>query len=201
MGIILADDTGNSSCSTNHSDPNVIARNQVQQETTTWNTYLALAHFLPGLIAPVVIGSLGDVLGRRFILIMPIIGSILSNLVYLAVIYFDLSIYWLFLSTLEYFFGGFSVIFLGSFAYIADTVKPQDRSFRMTFIDVAGISFGALANLGLGYWIKACNCYFDPLLFTLGGKVLCLLYTIFCVPETVKVGEGYHNRNISEPIS
>ena len=53
----------------------------------------------------------------------------------------------------------------------------------MTLLDVVGMANGAVANLFVGYWIKA-QGFFWPLVFVAGGKGLAFLYAIFFIPET-----------------
>ena len=155
--------------------------------------YKSLVDFLPGTIAPIIYGSLGDKIGRRMLFILPCIGSILSVTIYMAIIWFDLPIWVVLFASIEYFFGGFGVLFTGAFSYISDTTSPKHRALRMTIIDAVSIGNGAIANLFVGYWIRA-QGYFNPLVFVVGGKFLCLLYAIFLVPETLKKTESNAGR-------
>ena len=177
------------SCISNHSDESYILREQVQAEAANWNMYKSLAEFVPGAIAPILYGSVADKIGRRMLFILPCIGSIISVSVYMAIIWFDLPIYFILLSNLEYFFGGMSVMFAGAFAYISDTVPPKHRALRMTIIDAVSMGNGAIANLFVGYWIRA-QGFFWPLVFVVCGKFLCLLYAIFLIPESLKKDES-----------
>ncbi len=178
-----------SSCDVNTSDPLYQLRERVQAETANWEMYTRLASFLPGLIMPIIIAAVSDKRSRRIMLIIPCIGSMLTALNYMAMVYFNLPIYFFFLNSIEYVFGGMGVLFAGVFAYLADTVPPEKRAFRMTVIDVVSMSNGAIANLFVGYWIKA-QGYFWPLTFVTGGKTLALLYAIFLVPETIHSAPG-----------
>ena len=187
-------DTNN--CITNHSDESYILREQVQAQAANWNMYKSLVNFLPTTLAPIIYGSLGDKLGRRLLLIIPSIGSILYVSIYMAIIKFNLPVWVILFSCVSSLFGGFGVLFTGAFAYLSDTVPPERRALRMTIVDVVALSNGAIANLFVGYWIRA-QGFLWPLVFVLCGKIICLLYAIFLVPETLtKNGSNTASRKL-----
>ena len=53
----------------------------------------------------------------------------------------------------------------------------------MTIIQVVALVNGAIANLFVGYWIRA-QGFLWPLVFVVCEKSFCFLYAIFLVPET-----------------
>ena len=187
-----ANDTG--SCITNRSDESYILREQVQAEAANWNMYQSLVEFLPGTIAPIIYGSLGDKIGRRMLFILPCIGSILSVSIYMIIIWFKLPIWVILFTSVERLFGGSNVLLTGAFSYISDTTSSKHRALRMTFIDAVSLANGAITSLFVGYWIRA-QGFFWPLIFVIGGRLICLLYAIFLVPETLKKDESSTESN------
>ena len=184
-GNLTAGLNSSDNCDMNHSDPAYMARESVQAEATNWSMYGSLLGFLPSIISPIILGSLADKYGRRFLFILPNIGSILAVAVYMVTIHFKLPIWVLLFAQIESCFGGMGVLITGSFAYIADTVPPKKRALRMTVIDSVSLANGAVGSLFVGYWIKA-QGFFNPLIFVICGKFLALIYAIFIIPETLK---------------
>ena len=82
-------------------------------------------------------------------------------------------------------FGSYELLYVGCYSYIADTVPPEKRAFRITILDASMLLFGGFANVGVGYWIRSSG-YFWPYLYVVSGKLLALLYAIFFIPETVQ---------------
>lgn len=134
---------------------------------------------------PIVYGSYSDQLGRRFILIVPILGSLFTTFLQMVIVYFDLPVWSFFFTSFEYLFGGFWVLLTGCFAYLADTIEPEKRGVRMTILDAIILAPAALGSVLVGYMIHSLG-FFYPQLFCAGGKILCLVYAVFFIPETVR---------------
>ena len=147
--------------------------------------YISLVNYLPAVVMIIVYGSYSDRLGRRIALISPVIGSILSIIVQLAIVYFDLPVWCFLFGVVEYFGGGFFSMITGTFAYIADTVPKEKRAIRMTILDALILANSALGNVIVGYMIDIMG-YFYPYVFCLVGKILTLIYGVFLIPETVR---------------
>ena len=182
---LTASSNSSDQCSMDQSDPSYLTRQAIQAEAANWGMYISLFGFLPGTISPIILGSLADRYGRRCLFVLPCIGSIFAVSIYMITIWYELPIWMLLIAQLENCFGGFGVIFIGVFAYTADTVPMNKRAFRMTIIDAVALGNGAIANLFVGYWIKA-QGFFYPLIFVICGKGIALLYAIFLIPETLK---------------
>ena len=172
-------------CSMDQSDSSFLTRQAIQAEAANWGMYISLIGFLPGTISPIILGSLADRYGRRCLFVLPCIGSLFAVSIYMVTIWYELPIWMLLIAQLENCFGGMGVIFAGVFAYTADTIPMNKRAFRMTVIDAVAMGNGAIANLFVGYWIKA-QGFFYPLIFVICGKGVALLYAIFLIPETLK---------------
>jgi len=181
--------SGGGSCIVNHTDPLFQLQQEVQKETAQWSMYKSFVSFFPGLIAPIILGSLADKWGRKILFVSPCIGGVIGTVFWMCIIAFDLPLWTILVEGIENFFGGLGLILTGGFAYLSDTVPREKLAFRMTILEVLSFAMVAVANLFVGYWIKA-QGFFYPLIFVLVGKVLALLYGIFLVPETLKKAEA-----------
>jgi len=156
----------------------------VQAASVDFKMKLHLASFIPQLLSPLIIGAISDRYGRRIMLILPCISSLIMVITYLTVMWFKLSVWWVYMNVLGSFFGSFPVMMVGCFAYIADTVPPAERGFRMTVVDVTGMLSGSVVSLLVGYVVTKTD-FWVPLFGVLFGKIIVLLYVLFCVPESL----------------
>ena len=86
----------------------------------------------PAVFVSLLFGAWTDKNGRRLALILPVIGSIIHCVIQLFVMYFNLSLYILVLSTfINVCSGSFSLAFQTSLAYISDVTTQKDRIFRL----------------------------------------------------------------------
>ena len=185
MMVVTANMTSHT-CQVNRSDPAYITREKIQAHTAIWSMYLAMANLIPMILMTLYLGSVSDRHGRRLCLILPAIGTILGAIVDISVIYFNLPIYMLFLEVLETFFGGKLVMKVGCSAYIIDTVPPDRKALRMTILDCLYYVSVAISNISMGYWVDVSGGFLWPYVFVASGSFLTIIYTILCVPETVR---------------
>jgi len=156
----------------------------VQAASVDFKMKLNLAGLIPQFFAPLIIGALSDKYGRKLMLLLPCLSSLIMVTTYLTVMWFKLSIWWVYFNLLNYIFGSWDVMMNGCYAYIADTVPREERGFRMTMIDMIGFSCGSLVSLLVGYIVTRTD-FWVPLVGVYIAKILVLLYVIFCVPETL----------------
>ena len=104
----------------------------------------------------------------------------------MAIIYFELPLYWFFICyVITALFGSHDLLFVGCYAYIADTVKTEKRGFRITVVDSLALFLSVTANLGIGYWIRASG-FLLPYFFVFGTQIIAMVYALCFIPETVK---------------
>ena len=147
--------------------------------------YISLVDFLPAVVMTFVYGSFSDRIGRRLVLIAPIIGSLSTILVQMVIVYFNLPVWCFLFGVVENFFGGFYLMITGIFAYIADTIPKERRAVRMTILDAIILGTAAISNIIVGFLIHAMG-FFIPYIFCLAGKTLTLVYAVCFIPETVR---------------
>ena len=188
MGInvdnLTSSNNSTEDCVIDLNDTSYLQREAVQAQTALWNLYISITGFIPALLAYIVFGSMSDRIGRRFLFILPPIGSLFRAALIAAVIKFELPIWVFIFNALEFMLGSFELLTLASFAYLADTTSPKYLAMRMTIIQVIIYLSGGVSDLVVGYFINAVG-YLWPTLFVCCGMTLTILYAVFLIPETV----------------
>ncbi|XP_064622693.1 lysosomal proton-coupled steroid conjugate and bile acid symporter SLC46A3-like [Lineus longissimus] len=178
-------DTSALCADTNKSDPSFIAIQSAQAESAQWNMYLQLCSSIIAIFTTVIYGSLSDARGRKIVLIGPCLARLLKYIIDSVVIYYNLPLYLLLIGcTLDGLSGGFTTVLMGVFSYIADTTSKKQRSFRIAVLEGCMCISMALAELGMGYFIKATG-YLYPYMTCTGIMGLTVVYVVFFVPETI----------------
>lgn len=131
--------------------------------------------------------SYSDRGGRKITIIMPLIGTLIYTLSFLAVSYFELNIYFLIGSSiLSSLFGGLGTFLGGCFAYVADLCKDgHQKTLRMAGVDMMIGLLSGVASISTGYFLKAAGFNW-PFITSALCQFLTLLYAIFILEETVK---------------
>lgn len=124
--------------------------------------------------------------GRKIAIIMPLIGSLIYNLSFLAVSYFELNIYLLIGSSLlSSVFGGLGTFLGGCFAYIADLCEDgRQKTLRMAGLDMMIGLLSGVASISTGYFLRAAGFNW-PFITSALFHSLNILYAIFILEETV----------------
>lgn len=104
---------------------------------------------VPPIIFALFIGPWSDKFGRRYLIILPLIGYIAYNIWFLVnVIYFDeMVVEYLMLEALQYWPGGFMCLFLGSYSLITDYSSKRTRTMRIALLDFV---FFCAISIGMG---------------------------------------------------
>ena len=149
--------------------------------------YAQLAVRIPGMITILVLGPLSDRFGRKPVLIFSLVGNLLQGMVAVAIVYFNLSLYYFILASFLAGIGGdFSGLLAGAFSYIADVSSLKRRTFRIGIVQSMIAIGGAFGQFIIGYWLKQVNCYFLPLMgFNTACVLAALLWVIFFIPESL----------------
>lgn len=113
------------------------------------------------------------------------------TLAFLAVSYFELSVYLLIGSSLlSSLFGGLSTFLGGCFSYIADLCQDdRQKTLRMAGLDMMIGLLAGVAALSTGYFLRAAGFNW-PFVTSALCQCLILLYSIFILEETVKKPPG-----------
>ena len=149
--------------------------------------YTQLAVRIPGMVTILILGPLSDRFGRKPILLLALIGTLLQGVVAMVIVGFNLSPYYFVLASfLTGICGDFTGLLAGAFSYIADVSTPKWRTFRIGLIEGMLALGGASGQFLSGYWLNQIDCYFLPLMgFGTASALAALLWVIFLVPESL----------------
>ncbi|XP_034747017.1 solute carrier family 46 member 3 [Etheostoma cragini] len=173
----------NSSSSSNHSS----YHEEVQRQASLFSLYTELFSTVPSLVVTLMLVAYSDLGGRKITIIMPLIGSLIYNLAFLTVSYFELNIYLLIGSSLlSSLFGGLGTFLGGCFAYVADLCEDgRQKTLRMAGVDMMIGLLSGVASISSGYFLRTAGFNW-PFLTSALCQCLILLYAIFILEETVK---------------
>ncbi|XP_006012797.1 lysosomal proton-coupled steroid conjugate and bile acid symporter SLC46A3 [Latimeria chalumnae] len=177
-----------SNCHTNESDPTYIKQKEVQQMASHFFMYLDLTGLIPSLLVTLVLVAYSDRRGRKWSLLLPSVGALLSNVLSFIIAYFSLSLNFLFVSSfISGFFGSLATLLGGCFAYVADLCHDaKQKNIRMALVDMIIGLVGGIAALSSGFFLKAVG-FAWPFLTTSLLQFFSTIYIIFFLEETIKV--------------
>lgn len=144
-------------CSNLSLDAYDLVQNQVQAEATTLNMYATLMAGVPVVFLSIIMGTLSDRLGIKFLLTVPIIGMIVGQMFLLVnVLFWELRAEYILLCSLYSIFGGSTTFFIGLYSHTSDISCDKSRTARISILDATvtastGIS-GFLSAYIYSYW-------------------------------------------------
>lgn len=169
----------------NQSAESYIFQQEVQADASQFNIFMSLAAGVPSLFTTIFLGGLSDKIGRKYAILMPIIGTFVRTLSYILVILLNLSIWYLLIgSFLDGCLGSYQTLLMGCFSYIADITAPDQRQLRIAIVELIMIMSGMFGPIGVGVWIQHMGML-PPLLLILALISINVVYIVFFVPETV----------------
>ncbi|KAK3092736.1 hypothetical protein FSP39_006733 [Pinctada imbricata] len=173
---------------------------EAQRESTYTVLSLQLAEGLPAVVTVVILGAVSDRTGRRKILLwIPALGGLVYSLIYVLIMYTGWTLDGLFLASAIRGLSGSMTAFLAGGTYFAiNSVAKEKRSSRLAIQEfLNGISY-ALANIMVGYWVKASG-FTQPLWFTVIFASITFLVAFFLVKDIKNEPENsINNRYTSE---
>jgi PCFT/HCP family folate transporter-like MFS transporter 1/3 len=83
------------------------------------------------------LGPWSDKAGRKMLIMIPFLGYFLYCISFIVNIYFfdQLVVEFLWFESISSFFGGYALMFLGAYGYIADTTSLKSRTIRIAVMD------------------------------------------------------------------
>ncbi|XP_046906378.1 solute carrier family 46 member 3 [Hypomesus transpacificus] len=160
---------------------------EVQKAASLFSLYTELFSMIPSLVVTLILVTYSDRRGRKVAIVMPLIGSLIYTLSFLAVSFFELNLYLLIGSSLvSALFGGSGTFLGGCFSYIADLCEDgQQKTLRMGAIDMVIGLLSGVASLSTGYFLRAAGFNWP---FCVSAVFQCfnLLYAVVVLEETLK---------------
>ena len=156
---------------------------------------------VPGIIFTLIAGPISDTYGRKPLIIFPLFGYFILNLVYLlnSIWFHQLKVWkennnalqttfswkveFLLFECLQDITGGNIVFFLATKCYLVDLTSEETRTTRLAALD-AFYSVGYLTGLPLGTYIKKNFGYVPLFATTLGLVVLAIAYVVFFIKDS-----------------
>jgi MFS family permease len=158
----------------------------VQHAAASFHTKNSIVALVPALVTFLFLGSNCDIIGRRPLLILPLVGKVVWYALMLIIVSRNLSDAWLLAAhVIEAMFGSGGLVMLSAFSFITDCTHESTRN--RAFLVTEGVSFltRLVPVLAVGIWLRF-YLYTIPLSVCLGLSVIALLYAIFIQPESVE---------------
>lgn len=160
-------------------------KNEAQEKSAQWNSYYVYAEYVPGLFVVAWGGVMSDYYGRKFFIVLPVLGTFLRCFATLVVLQYNLDIIYLLIGCLlAGFTGTHYTMDIAICGVVADISKyDKSRTFKLALLHLyAGIA-STLAQVSTGYMIK----YLGFLIPCVVSQALCVLNVIagLYIPETL----------------
>ncbi|KAJ3401506.1 hypothetical protein HDU80_005950 [Chytriomyces hyalinus] len=171
------------------------ARSDVQAQAAMWDQFIALANGIPAFLLIPLMGQLVDRLGRKTLMVMPILSAILDAFVVIFVASRGGSLWMVVLSNMvQGFLGGYSLFMMCSYAFIGDTSTTFERTQTFLIVDVfAFIAFSVGPVVGGA--IHRSFGILQVYLIILFMELSALAYVLLMLPESLKVSSS--NRSMA----
>lgn len=159
--------------------------------------YGQIANTLPSILAAIGFGSFSDYFGRRPAMIIVSLGAALQGLGIIAIIQFQLNMYfYLLTNVISGVTGGMATMLTLGFSYIADVTTIQQRTWRIGIAESMMFIGEAVAQGAGGYWLQQLNCYFErPMWVYVGCQMLIVAYVLLLLPESMSRAERLEKTN------
>ncbi|ORY36208.1 MFS general substrate transporter [Rhizoclosmatium globosum] len=172
------------------------SRVDVQTQAALWSQMISLASAIPAFLLVPLMGKLVDNIGRRRLMILPILATCVGALSVIVVAEYSLSL-WVIVAVhgLQGFLGGYTVFSLCAYAFVGDTTPVAKRT--QTFLFVDAFSYFALTVGPFTGGVMYRNFGILPVFYT----VLCFecfvfLYVLLVLPESLKPKQGSASNSI-----
>jgi len=159
----------------------------VQKKVNVVMMWTSILTAIPSIVLVLFVGPWSDKNGRKPILVLPSVGIILSQFIWMLNVYFmDASVYFLLFTSVSALFGGFTCFLIGIFSYISDITNVRERTSRLAIIDfflfigfptgtfLSGLIFKHLGYYGIFGSVAVC-------------QLVCMLYILMFVKESIEV--------------
>lgn len=174
---------------------------EVQSLVSKFTLYCNLiAGLLSAIVSPK-LGALSDRYGRKWMISVTVLGSILCEIVIIVVAKYPdtFSVNWILLGyALDGLGGSFIAAMALSYAYASDCTVPDKRN--VVFGYYHGSLFGGIAigPILAGYIVKATGNLLSIFYIALGAHIAFLLFLLFVVPESLSKKRRLRARQKSE---
>lgn len=185
------------------SEPSEVEQ-RVETTTSHWVLYINLANSIPSIFAAFVAGGASDKVGRKVLIAIASAGGIINVIVIIMTSAAELPKYvFLFGAGVSGLFGGFTVMNLAVYSYVADVSGTDERTSRFGILESMTYIGGSLSGVIGGLWIK--NGHYIQPFYCVGALYTTVFIMIIMprlIPESVNIRDNktlnvsklmYHN--------
>lgn len=159
----------------------------VENDATLIYMIRALVSTTMAIVTTLMMGPLSDQYGRRVVIVLVALGTLLQGLGSLAIVYFSLNLhYFVVIGAIEGVFGNFASLLMSSFSYVSDISSGKWRTMRIGIAE-SMVFLGGLLALEIGaFWFQERNCDMTyPLYLYVACSVAIVAYTVLFLPESL----------------
>lgn len=110
---------------------------EVQKVAATITMYQSILTAIPAVIVSLFLGPWSDINGRKPLMVVPMFGTLVSQLVYIINTYFfQWKAEYILVTSIGSLFGGFTGFLIGMYSYISDISSGRSRTSRVALIDL-----------------------------------------------------------------
>lgn len=155
------------------------AQEWAQEKSADLFFWTNLCSSCPVIIMTYILGLYISKLGQRFVLILPMFGTLIQFAIWLAIIYFHLPEYWWYIAAVIIgLSGSSSVLSFVLTLIITDNTDESDLSSRFVRLGAIQTGISAIATFAIGYYIDW-RGFTDLYWMGLGFEFLSILIVIF----------------------
>ncbi|XP_059155024.1 proton-coupled folate transporter-like [Physella acuta] len=166
----------------------IMNANNIHAEASEMLTYFSWTQCIPAFVTCLMIGSYSDFLGRRLLLLLPVVTNLIRTVIITIVIKFHLDLRYSYIAyAIDGVGGSWFAMLLGMFALTADiNSEKSDRTFWIYLISCLSTMASAGANVAVGYLIAYLD-FFYACLPLLGMAFSAFIILLFTIQETLPV--------------
>ena len=202
-GTVLLQNTSfpfpNGSFCLNSSEVDEYAGNGSYKAVETWSNNLVvygeLSSHIPSIIITILLGPLSDRFGRKPVMFLAGLGSVIEGIVAIFIFNFKLSPYYIVVAYLiTGLSGSFTGVLAASFSYIADVSSAKWRGFRIGVLEACFAIGIACGQFSVGFWLQWNSCDFiQPMWLYTACNIVVVFYVAVCIPESLSKEERMEN--------
>lgn len=140
---------------------------------------------IPSLVVTLILVAYSDRYGRKLTIVLPLMGSLVYCLSFVAVSIFELNLYLLIgASLVNSLSGGIGTILGGCFSYVADLHGDgKQKTLRMAALDMMLGLLSGVALISTGYFLRTSG-FTWPFFTAAVFQLLNLIYVVFFLEES-----------------
>lgn len=172
-----------------------VDENFIQQKTSQWILYISLARSIPSILITLLLTVKFDRVGRKRIMILPIIGgTILITSYIINSHYMEWPVPWMFLGIfIDASFGQYPTLLAAVFAYLADTTSNENRTIRVIILESMLFLGGLISEIATGLLLQYYG-FLPPFILMLSVYIVLIIYWFF-------LKESYQSPKDNEKLS